>query len=361
MFFSVQQIQEFIQGRVENEVEIQSRISEIRVDRPSELGRSHSTDLAYFFSRAFEKDLATAQPGILITAPPFVEPLKASGLPLWKSTVVISCRDPYYAMALLSEKFAPHLSAVAHVPQGAGRSQASRVHPSSIIGADTKMGEGVQIGPFCVIENGVEIGRNSVIHSGCTIGPGCKIGEETVLFPGVTLYEFSVLGSRVRLHAGTVIGSDGFGYAPRKVSGRVTDHQKIYHLGRVVIEDDVEIGANSCVDRGTIGDTRIGSKAKLDNQVHIGHNAQLDEGAIICGGTCLAGNASVGKFAYVGGLTGIGNHVHVGDGANVGALTMVTKDVPAGGTAVGNPQREYREHFRAHAHLNKLLVDRRSK
>jgi UDP-3-O-[3-hydroxymyristoyl] glucosamine N-acyltransferase len=158
-----------------------------------------------------------------------------------------------------------------------------------------------------------------------------------------------------------VIGSDGFGYAPKKQGSQVTGHQKIYHLGRVVVGDDVEMGANCCVDRSTLGETRIEKNSKLDNLVHLGHNSYLGEGAVICGGTCLAGNARVGKYAYVGGLTGIGNHVHVGDGATVGALTMVTKDVQAGGTAVGNPQRDRREHFRAHALLSRLLEERRSK
>jgi UDP-3-O-[3-hydroxymyristoyl] glucosamine N-acyltransferase len=175
------------------------------------------------------------------------------------------------------------------------------------------------------------------------------------------LYEATQLGNRVRIHSGSVLGSDGFGYAPKIDQGQVSGHQKIYHLGRVVLEDEVEVGANSCVDRGTFGETRIGKFSKLDNLVHIGHNAKLDEGVIVCGGTCLAGNASVGKYAYIGGLTGIGNHVHVGDRAKVGALSMVTKDVVSGSTVVGNPQRESKEHFRAHALLSRLLAERRRK
>ena len=163
---------------------------------------------------------------------------------------------------------------------------------------------------------------------------------------------------RVRIHAGSVIGADGFGYAPKREGSQVIGHVKIYHLGRVVIGDDVEIGANSCVDRSTFGETRIEKSAKLDNIVHIGHNALVEEGAVICGGTCLAGRASVGKFALVGGLTGIINDVHVGDGAQVAAMTLVSKDVLPGSTAVGNPQREYKQHFRAHAILNKLMTER---
>jgi UDP-3-O-[3-hydroxymyristoyl] glucosamine N-acyltransferase len=208
-----------------------------------------------------------------------------------------------------------------------------------------------------VIQERAQIGAGTVLYAGCFIGPSVKIGKNSVLFPRVSVYEWTILGDRVRLHAGVVLGSDGFGYAPKIIDGQVRGHQKIFHLGRVVVGDDVEIGANSCVDRGTMGDTVIANNVKLDNLVHVGHNSQLDEGAVICGGTCLAGRASVGRYAYVGGLTGITNAVRVGDGAKVGALSLVTKDVPPGGTAVGNPQREHREHFKVHALLNKLSLE----
>jgi UDP-3-O-[3-hydroxymyristoyl] glucosamine N-acyltransferase len=132
-------------------------------------------------------------------------------------------------------------------------------------------------------------------------------------------------------------------------------------VGRVIIGDDVEIGANTCVDRGTLGDTRIDRGAKVDNLVQVGHNAHLAEGAVICGKVGLAGSASVGRFAYVGGLAGISNQVHVGDGAKVGALSLITKDVPPGESAAGNPQREGREFFKIQALLSKLLRERQRK
>jgi UDP-3-O-[3-hydroxymyristoyl] glucosamine N-acyltransferase LpxD len=362
--FSVQDIVGFVQslqGRVVNSEELGDRLSEIRVDQPVSLGGARPSDLTFFFSKAFQHELPTAKPGILITGDAFVQPMKAAGLPLWKKSAVIACSDPYLAMALLSEKFAEKLSSIAHVPQIETSSEKNEVHPTAVISPGVELGQGVKIGPFCVIENGAKIGSGAVLYSHCYVGPGCVIGENSVLFPRVSLYEWTRVGNRVRIHSGSVLGSDGFGYAPRREGARVVDHQKIYHLGKVIVEDDVEIGSNCTVDRGTFGETRIGKKAKLDNLVHLGHNSRLDEGAIICGGTCLAGNASVGKFAYIGGLTGIVNHVHIGDGAMVGASGLVTKDVPPGGTAVGNPQREYKEHFRAHALLSKLLSDRRKK
>ncbi len=359
MDFTVQDILEWTGGRVANLQALGTRLHEIRVNRPVSLKGAKSSDLAFFFSRAFESEIPFARPGVLVTGEPFVKPLEASGLPIWKEAAIIACSDPYMAMAIVSEKFAPHLSSISHVPGTESKSQ--QVHPTAVVHSTVELGEDVQIGAHCVIEAHVKIEKGCVLYPGAYIGPHCQLGAESVLFAGVKIYEGCRLGARVRVHAGTVIGADGFGYAPKRNGKQVLGHQKIYHLGCVVIEDDVEIGANSCIDRATFGETRIGKNAKLDNLVHVGHNSRLNEGAVICGGTCLAGNASVGKYAYVGGLTGITNHVHVGDGASVGALSLVTKDVEPGGTAVGNPQRDYKEHFRAHALLSKLQTERRKK
>jgi UDP-3-O-[3-hydroxymyristoyl] glucosamine N-acyltransferase len=336
----------------------------IQVERPASLGASKPSELAFFFSRAFEHELGSANPGILIIGEDFVAPLKGASLPFWTTSAVIACQDPYLALAQLSGLFAESLSTVTYAPSQSEGLAPADVHPTALVDASVELGVGVKIGAYCIVEKGSRIGTGTVLYPGCYVGPRCLIGESTVLFPRVTLYEWTQIGDRVRIHAGSVLGSDGFGYAPllsESSPRQVFGHQKIYHLGRVVLENDVEVGANTCIDRGTFGDTQIGKFSKLDNLVHIGHNSRLDEGAVICGGSCLAGNASVGKYAYVGGLTGIGNHVHVGDGAKVGALTMVTKDVVPGGTVVGNPQRDSKEHFRAHALLSKLLGERRSK
>ncbi len=362
MSFSVEQICAWTGGRLVNADRLGEKASEIRVGRPAPLGVSQSSELAYFFSREYEKEVMTARCGILITAEPFFLGMQKFGLPLLGQAAIIVCADPYMAMALLSEKFANELSSVAHVAgTSSGRQGAeTQIHASAVVDASAKVATGAKIGAHCVIEAGARIGARTVLYPGCFVGPGVVIGEDCVLFPNVALYEWTQLGNRVRIHANSTLGSDGFGYAPQvDASKTVTGHQKIYHLGRVVVGDDVEMGANSCADRSTMGDTIIEKSAKIDNQVHLGHNARVEEGAIICGGTCLAGGAHIGRFAYVGGLTGVGNRVHVGEGAQVGALTMVTKDVPPKGTAVGNPQREHREHFRAHAALNKLVSDRK--
>lgn len=363
MTFTYDQILKWSQGTLVNEDSLVTALTEVRVERIASLGLSQPTDLAFFFSKAFQSELPLARPGILIIAESCLKDLKQAGLPFWSQSPVLVCQDPYFIMASLSEKFAAQLSTVAHIPippEKRGAVPASSIDPTARIALTAKIGKGVRIGPYCVVEDNAEIGDRTLLYAGCFIGPNAKLGEDTVLFPRVVIYEDTVIGNRVRLHAGCVLGSDGFGYALRMGPGRMPlGHQKIYHLGNVVVEDDVEIGANSCADRGTFSETRIGAQAKLDNLVHLGHNTRVDTGAILCGGVFLAGNASVGKFAYIGGMTGLTNQVHVGDGAKVGANSLVSKDVPPGGTAVGTPQREHKEHFKVHALLNRMLSERK--
>jgi UDP-3-O-[3-hydroxymyristoyl] glucosamine N-acyltransferase len=268
--------------------------------------------------------------------------------------VVVACPDPYLAMALLSADFARELSTLSH----SKRPEISSIHPTAVIHPSVQLGKQITVAAHCVVDEGSKIGDGSVLYPGVVIGPRVTVGEDSVFFPGVVIYENCEIGNRVRIHGNSVIGADGFGYAPKKSAQGMEGHQKIYHLGRVVVGDDVEIGASSTVDRSTLGDTVIEKHAKIDNQVQIGHNAHVGEGAIICGGSALAGRARLGRYAVVGGLTGVTNAVTVGDGASVAALSLVTRDVAPGSTAVGNPQREYAEHFRAHAALNRLVSER---
>lgn len=358
--FSVAQILEWTSGRLANAEALGENLTQISVVRPAPLAGSKSGDCCFFFSKEYQQQVLSACPGVLITAEPFVAPLQSSGLPLWTKSAVISCRDPYFSMAILSEKFAALRVASVFAET---RPTEVVIHPSAAVNPLAKLGIGVRIGANCVIEEGAEIAANTLLYPGVYVGRDVKIGESCEIFPGVTLYEMTQIGNRVRIHAGSVIGADGFGYVPRIDAGVPVEHQKIFHLGRVVIGDDVEIGANSMVDRATFGETSIGPKVKIDNHVHVGHNSIIAEGAILCGGVCLAGGTVIGKFAYIGGMAGIGNKAEIGDYAKVGAMSLVDKDVPAGGTSVGNPQRTHRDHFKAHALLNRLVTkkDRKKK
>jgi UDP-3-O-[3-hydroxymyristoyl] glucosamine N-acyltransferase LpxD len=352
-----------VSGRLVNQVE-EADLPELRVGQASELSRARRGDIAFFFSRSYQAELMQASPGILVTGEPFVKPLQASGLPLWKRTAVIACSDPYLGMALCLERIAADQSSVVHSLDSKNPhsppSMGPIVHPSAVVSPGAKLGVDVRIGPQCTIEEGASIGDGTVLYAGCYLGVGAAVGKACVLFPRVTLYEWTVVGDRVRIHAGAVLGADGFGYAPlQNASGEPTGHKKISHLGRVVIGDDVEIGANTCIDRGTLGDTRIEHQVKIDDLVMIGHNCWIEEGAILCGKAGLAGRARVGKYAMIGGAAGLSNDVYVGDRARVGGHCLVSKDVPSGATVVGNPQREHKEHFRVQAMLNRMMATRK--
>jgi UDP-3-O-[3-hydroxymyristoyl] glucosamine N-acyltransferase len=357
MSFTLAQILDWTGGRVANAPA--SGVDSVRVERPNQLQGSQAKDVAFFFSRDFEAELPSARPGILITGEPFIKPLEKSGLPLWSTSVVVACPDPYRAMGVLTEKFAAELT-VSHLPshrrpEGArgpsflGKiSKLAEVHPSAKLGRDVSIAAGV------VVEEGAQIGDRVVLYPGVFVGPNVVIGEDSVIFPQVVLYEQVQIGKRVRIHANSVLGADGFGYAPVKEGSDVKGHQKIYHFGRVVIGDDVEIGALTAIDRGTFGDTVVEKNAKVDNLCQLGHNTRLEEGAVVCGGNSLAGGSSVGKYALVLGICGLANRVHVGAGARVAAMTLVSKDVPPGTTVSGNPMREHKQNLRLHAMLNKM-------
>jgi len=360
MALSLAQILEATGGSWVNRPEGHPGPGAIPIDAPKTLDSAGRSHVAFFFSKEFQHELAQADPGVLVTGNAFVEPLKKSGLRLWQTAAVVACADPYLAMGRVSELFAPTLTHDSHIP-GRAKGRGRRVHPTAVVDPSAQLGADVEVGPYAVIDAGAKLGDRVTLSAGCYVGPDVTVGDDCMLFPKVTVYERTVIGARARIHAGAVIGSDGFGFAPKIRDGKPEGHQKIYHLGRVVIGSDVEIGANACIDRGTLGDTILGDQVKLDNMVQIGHNTHLDTGACVCGSAALAGSSSLGKFVYVGGLTGISNKVHMADGSKVGAVSFVTKDVPPGVVMMGNPAREYSEHFRAHAALNKLVVRKRSK
>lgn len=352
---NLKEVLEVCQGTWVNSDELKRSSDSIVATSIASLGASKTGDLAFFFSRDYENELRTAAPTILITAQPFVEPMKKAGLPLMKSAAVVACADPYLAMARLSQQFAGCTSEGKIKDE---QSFSSGVHSTAVVDSTAKLGARVSIGPYAVVGRGAEIGDDTSIGAHAVIEKNCKIGKNTEIFSRVTLYANTQVGDRTRLHSGVVIGADGFGYAPVREGALVVDHKKIIHTGRVIIGSDVEIGANSTVDRGTFDDTVIEDRVKIDNLVQVGHNCRVGKGTVLCGNVGMAGNSSTGEFVIVGGGSGLTNKIHVGDRASVGGMTGVGKDVEAGGTAMGLPARELKEYFRLNAMLSRMLKER---
>jgi UDP-3-O-[3-hydroxymyristoyl] glucosamine N-acyltransferase len=209
------------------------------------------------------------------------------------------------------------------------------VHPSAVIDPRAELADGVGVGAHAVIAAGVRIGPGSEIGAGSVVGEGCEIGADCRLHANVTLYPRVRLGDRVIVHAGAVLGADGFGYATEGGS-----HYKIPQVGGVVIEDDVEIGAGTCIDRAALGVTRVGRGSKIDNLVQIGHNCDVGADTILCGQVGLGGSTVIGNQVMVGGQAGFRGHLRVGDGAMIAGGSGVTGPVAAGAKVAGYPHME---------------------
>lgn len=224
------------------------------------------------------------------------------------------------------------------------------VHPTAVVAASARLGAGAHVGPYCFVDEDVEIGRNAVLHSYVAIYHGARIGDDFLAHSHCAVREHCRIGSRVILQNGVVVGSDGFGFA-RLADGR---WYKMQQSGPTVIEDDVEIQAGSCVDRATVGETRIARGAKLDNLVQVGHASKVGENALLCGQVGLAGSTRVGKGCILAGQVGAAGHLEIGDGAVLTAQSGVPNDVPAGALYSGYPAMENKQWLKSVAVFHHL-------
>ncbi len=223
------------------------------------------------------------------------------------------------------------------------------IHPTAVLGRGVMLGAEPSIGPYVVLGDGVMLGDRVTVDASTVVGAGAALGDDVHLYPGVTVYARARLGKRVVAHSGVRIGSDGFGYVFRE--GR---HQKIPHVGGCVIEDDVEIGANSTIDRGSIDDTVVGAGTKIDNLVQIGHNVRVGRLCLLMSQVGVAGSVRIEDGCIIAGQVGISGHHTIGTGATVAAQAGVFGDIPAGETWSGYPARPHKEALRAQAALFKL-------
>jgi len=251
----------------------------------------------------------------------------------------IEVARPKLAFALVARELRP-----------AKRREAT-VHPTASVAAGATLGEGVHVGACAVVGEGARVGEWTQLLAGAVVGEGAVVGRECVLHPGVVLYENVTIGDRVILHAGVVVGADGFGY--------VRDAEGVYHkfpqVGTVVIEDDVEIGAHSCVDRGALGETRVGRGTKLDNLVQVGHNVRIGERVVIAAQTGISGSTVIESDAVIGGQVGMGDHARVQSGAVIGSQAGVLPGkIVRPGVWWGTPVQPLEEYKRLNAMWGRL-------
>lgn len=217
------------------------------------------------------------------------------------------------------------------------------------IAENVKIGEGCYIAPFACIEEGAVIGNNTKIHSGVTVGNNVKIGDNCILYPHVTVYHDCRIGNGCVLHAGSVIGSDGFGFAPS-----ADGYEKIPQIGIAILEDNVEIGANTCIDRATMGATIIRKGVKLDNLVQVAHNVEIGSNTVMASQVGIAGSAKIGEWCMFGGQVGVAGHIKVGDKVTVGAQSGIPGNVKSGSTLMGYPAIDPKQFARSAAIYKKL-------
>ncbi len=302
----------------------------------------HATpaDAAFFGNARYLPALRRTRAGLVLVPADFDTPFEP-GEPA-KDAALVGVANPTLAFSKLIEKFAP--AAPAYAPG---------VAPSAVLGRDVKLGAGVSIQPNAVIGDGAEIGKGSVIGAGCVVGPGVIVGEDCLLHPRVVLREGTKLGRRVIIQPGAVIGGDGFGFELH--DGR---HTKIPQLGGVKIDDDVEIGANTTIDRARFGFTHIGEGTKIDNLVMIAHNVVTGPHCLIVAQVGISGSTRLGKYVTLAGQAGIVGHIEIGDRAIITAKGGASKDVPPDSVLfgmIGEPIKEARANLVNVRRLPKLL------
>jgi UDP-3-O-[3-hydroxymyristoyl] glucosamine N-acyltransferase len=288
--------------------------------------------LSILAHRRYLPRLESSQAGALLVSPELEGRLSADeGRPR------LEVEDVHAALARVLEWL--------HPPRAAE----PEIHPSAVIGRGVALGEGVRVGPYAVIEAGAALGDRARIGAHVVVGAGSEVGSDSILHPQVVLYPGSRVGRGVILHSGVRVGVDGFGYV--FVDG---EHRKVPQVGGCRLEDGVEIGANTTVDRGSIGDTRVGAGTKIDNLVQLGHNVVIGGKCILVSQTGVAGSTEFGRGVVSGGQAGIAGHLRIGDGAQLAAQAGIMGDVPPGETYMGFPGRPRGEFLRTAAAQRKV-------
>jgi UDP-3-O-[3-hydroxymyristoyl] glucosamine N-acyltransferase len=309
----------------------------VAVEGIAPLDRAGPADLSFLVSRRYLPYFQRSRAAVVLCKPQFAE---EAGGPACRVVVP----DPHVALLAVIPLLYPPAE------------WAPGVHPTAVIGRRSAWEEPVAIGPHAVLGEGVRLGRNVRIAAGCVLGDGVQIGDDVQFYPHVVCYSDTIIGDRVIVHAGARLGVDGFGYVPGR-GGELP--RKIPHIGRCIIGDDVEIGANTTIDRGSVDDTVIGPGTKIDNLVHVGHNVRIGARCLIAGQAGIAGSTHLGDDVFVAGQAGVTDHVTIGRGARVTVQGGVIGDIEAGATVSGYPARNHLTFLRAQGALYRLaqIVD----
>jgi UDP-3-O-[3-hydroxymyristoyl] glucosamine N-acyltransferase len=317
-------IASFLKGEIEGNPEVEvENISKIEEGKPG--------SLSFLSNPKYEKYIYETMASIVLVNKDF-KPEK----PL--NVTLIRVENAYEAFASLLELYQQ------------AKPQKTGVHKLASVREDAQLGENVYIGDFTVIESNVMIGNNAKIYPQVFIGEGAEIGENTIIYPGVKVYEGCKIGKNCIIHSGTVIGADGFGFAPQADKS----YKKIPQIGIVIIGDNVEIGANTCIDRATMGATIIQNGVKLDNLIQIAHNVEVGENTAMAAQTGIAGSAKIGKNNVFAGQVAIVGHISIGNDVKIGGQAGVMRDIKDGELLQGSPAINFKEFWKSTAIFNKL-------
>ena len=307
----------------------------LRIERVAPLEEAGPAELSFFANPRYRAAFEASRAGAVVVEP---------GVAVPAGRTVLRVRNAYLAFARVSTLFHPPREPVPEIAPQAAVHPSAHVHPSA------------QVMPFACVGPGAEVGARTILFSGVVLGAEARVGDDCVLYANVNVRERCVVGHRCVLQPGVVIGADGFGFAfdPEGEEGSGPRHYKVPQAGNVIVEDDVEIGANSCVDRATLGSTVVGRGTKIDNLVQLGHNVRVGPLSILCAQVGVSGSTRLGQGVVLAGQVGLAGHLHVGDRATLLAQSGVMNDIPAGETWGGYPARPQRRWMRDEAMLRRL-------
>ena len=326
--YTIQEINQVLKG------EIVGNTNNL-ITAPEQLEEAKETEISFIGNKKYEKFWATSSACVAVVNQDIaIEP--------GENRAFIKVSNADLAMSQVLEMFAPPKPVFA-----------VNIHPTAVVDASATIGNHTKIGAGVYIGPNVKIGENVLIYPNVTILDECTIGNQTTIWSGTVIRERCHIGSHCIVHPNATIGADGFGFRPDPERGLV----KIPQIGNVIIGNGVEIGANSCVDRGKFSSTIVGDGCKIDNLVQIGHNSKLGKFCIMAGNSGLAGSVTLGNGVIIGGSASIKDHTVIGDGAIVGAGSGVTGDIPAGKTMLGYPAVEARDALKQWAILKRLVRD----